>query len=64
MSDGAFGYRDLLEPTPQEKLEAHVLAHPNDLLAFESLRVWKRIESLEQEVSGHASVVNMRRPLD
>jgi hypothetical protein len=63
MSAGAFGYIDLTAPTPQEKLEEHVLHYPNDLIAVNLLNAIQRIESLEREVSSHASVVNMHQPL-
>lgn len=63
MSAGAFGYRDLLEPDDKERLEAHVLNHPHDLIARIILKLYQRIESLESQVSSHESVVNMHRPL-
>lgn len=63
MSAGAFGYRDLLEPDDKERLEAHVLNAPNDLITRIILKLYQRIESLESQVSSHESVVNMHRPL-
>jgi hypothetical protein len=48
---------DLTEPTTQQKLEAHVLAHPNDLIAEAVLNIYRRIESLERTSLDHESAV-------
>lgn len=63
MSDGAFGYKDLLEPDDKEKLQTHVLNFPNDLVSRLLLNCCERIEGLEGKSARYDSVVHMHTPL-
>lgn len=63
MNDGTFGYKDLREPDDKEKLEAHVILHPHDLIACNLLNAITRIESLEYKSVTYDQVSHLHKPL-
>lgn len=59
----SLGYKDLLEPDDKEKLEAHVILYPHDLIARNVLNAINRIESLEYKSITYDQVSHLHKPL-